>query len=165
MPTDESPSRTPLPGWRLERRPHGRVDLVAADGTVHADVDVVRAFPLSAPLGPVAIVAADGAELVWVEALSELPEPFRGLLLEELSTREFLPRISRIDDISDTDPAEWSVVTDRGPRRFTVAGPDDVERLPDSSAQVVDTCGVRYRIASIDALDHRSRRLLDDTME
>lgn len=163
-PTDGSRHTTP-PGWRLERRPHGRVDLVAADGTVHADVDVVRAFPLSAPDGAVAIVAPDGAELVWVESLERTPEPLRGLILAELSAREFLPVIARIEAISDTDPAEWSVVTDRGPRRFAVSGPDDVERLPDSSALVVDTSGVRYRIPSIDALDDRSRRLLDDTME
>lgn len=165
MPNDDGTPRAQAPGWRLVRRPHGRVDLVAADGTVHPDVDVVRAFPLSAPQGPVAIVAADGAEVVWIDSLEGTPEPFRGLLLEELSAREFLPQISRIEVISDTDPAEWSVVTDRGPRRFMVAGPDDVTRLPDASALVVDTAGVRYRIASIDALDQRSRRLLDDTME
>lgn len=164
MPADLTPPATP-PTWRLVRRPHGRVDLASADGTTHGDVDVVRAFPLSAPRGPVAIVAADGTEVVWIESLDAMPEPFRGLIVEELSAREFLPLISRIEAISDTDPAEWSVITDRGERRFTVSGPDDVERLPDSSALVVDTAGVRYRIPSIDALDHHSRRLLDDTME
>ena len=28
--------------WRLERRPHGRLDFVDAQGRVHADVDVLR---------------------------------------------------------------------------------------------------------------------------
>ena len=42
---------------------------------------------------------------------------------------------------------------------------DDVERLADGSAFVVDVAGVRYRIAAIDALDPHSRRLLDRTME
>lgn len=166
-PPDALPpdAAVPLPGWTLRRRPHGRVDFVGDDGTVHADVDVLRAFPLSAPRGPAAVLAADGSELAWIESIDDLPEPLRTRLLEELSDREFLPTITAIEAVSDTDPAEWTVLTDRGPRRFTLAGPDDVERLPDGSALVSDASGVRYRIASIAALDARSRRLLDRTME
>ncbi|MFM7251263.1 MAG: DUF1854 domain-containing protein [Planctomycetaceae bacterium] len=166
-PPDALPpdAAAPLPGWTLRRRPHGRVDFVAADGTLHADVDVLCAFPLSAPRGPAAVLAADGSELAWIESIDDLPEPLRTRLLEELSDREFLPTITAIRALSDTDPAEWTVLTDRGPRRFTLAGPDDVERLPDGSALVSDASGVRYRIASIAALDARSRRLLDRTME
>jgi len=163
--TSPPPPAAPQPDWTLVRRPHGRVDFVAGDGTVHPDVDVLRAFPISAPRGPAAVLASDGAELAWVEAIDDLPEPLRSRVLEELSDREFLPAITRIESISDTDPAEWTVVTDRGPRRFPLAGPDDVERLADGSALVVDTSGVRYRIASIAALDAHSRRILDRTME
>lgn len=152
-------------GWRLVRRPHGRLDFVAADGAVHEDVDLLRAFPVTAPLGPVAVVAADGTELAWLDALDGLPEAFRARLLEELSAREFLPVIVRIESIADTDPAEWTVTTDRGPRRFTVGSPEDVDRLPDGSAFVVDTAGVRYRFPDLAALDPRSIRLLDKTME
>jgi hypothetical protein len=164
-PDSLPPAAAPLPGWSLLRRPHGRVDFAAADGTLHADVDVLRAFPLSAPRGPAAVVAADGTELAWIEAIDELPEPLRSRVLEELSDREFLPVITAIEAVSDTDPAEWTVATDRGPRRFTLSAPDDVERLPDGSALLVDSSSVRYRIASIAALDARSRRLLDSTME
>ena len=162
-----SPSESELAfdGWRLLRRPHGRLDFVAADGSVHADVDLLRAFPVSAPRGPVAIVADDGTELAWIESLAGLPEAFRESLLEALSAREFLPVIARIEAIADTDPAEWTVATDRGPRRFTVASPEDVDRLADGSAFVVDTSGVRYRIPDLEALDAHSRRLLDRTME
>ncbi len=152
-------------GWRLVRRPHGRLDFVSADGALHEDVDVLRAFPVTAPLGPVAVVAADGTELAWIDALDGLPDAFRNRLLEELSSREFLPVIATIEAIADTDPAEWTVTTDRGPRRFTVGSPEDVDRLPDGSACVVDTTGVRYRIPDLAALDARSTRLLDKTME
>lgn len=162
---DPSSSDSAPDGWRLLRRPHGRLDFVAADGTVHPDVDVLRAFPVTAPLGPVAVVAADGAELAWIDTLATLPEAFRARLLGELSAREFLPVIERIEAIADSDPAEWTVATDRGQRRFAVASPEDVERLPDGSAFVVDTAGVRYRIPDTRALDAHSRRLLDRTME
>ena len=151
--------------WRLIPRPHGRLDYVDAAGAVHADVDLVRAFPITAPGGPVAIVARDGVELAWIDVLDGLAEPLRGEVLRELSSREFLPVIERIEAIADSDPAEWTVFTDRGPRAFQVASPDDVERLPDGSAFVVDVAGVRYRIDDMGALDPHSRRLLDRTME
>lgn len=154
--TGESPD-----GWRLERRGHGRLDLVDTHGRRHHDVDVVRAFPVTAPAGPVAIVAADGGELAWMESLAGLPAPLEALLVGELAQREFLPVIERIDSVSEAEPSEWSVITDRGPHRFRVAHADDVARQPDGSVFVTDTFGMRYRIPRVAALDSTSRRLLD----
>lgn len=154
----------PDPGWRLERLPHGRVDFLAASGQRHEDVDVVRAFPLSHPDGLVAIVAADGSELAWIESLAALGDELAADLRAELAAREFLPLIARIDAVNDAEPAEWSVVTDRGPRRFRVAGSDDVSRPGDGSAVITDTHGVRYRIPSLAALDAASRRLFEKNL-
>jgi hypothetical protein len=55
-----------LPGWRVERASHGRLDFIDTAGQRYGDVDVLRAFPVSAPAGPVVIVASDGAELAWI---------------------------------------------------------------------------------------------------
>lgn len=164
--TQHTDPRAPAgPGWRLVSRPHGHVDFVDLSGTLHADVDVIRAFPVTAPHGPVAIVSADGEELAWLDALEDLPDALRASIVAELATREFLPVIERIEAISDDDPPVWSVCTDRGRRRFTLATIDDIDRLPDGSAFVVDATGVRYRIADIAALDPTSLRLLEKTME
>ena len=146
--------------WRLERAAHGRLDFTAADGTRHADVDVLRGFPVSAPSGPVAIVAADGTELAWVDSLAHLDGRLRDMLEAELSQREFLPVILRIESVSDGEPTEWSVVTDHGPRRFTVAHTDDIAYGTDGGAFITDTVGVRYHIPQVSRLDGRSRRLL-----
>ena len=148
------------PSWRLERASHGRLDFTAVDGTRHVDVDVLRGFPVSAPAGPVAIVAADGTELAWVDALAALDAPLRGMLEAELAQREFLPVILRIESVSDGEPTEWSVVTDHGPRRFTVAHTDDIAYGADGGAFITDTVGVRYHIPQVSRLDGRSRRLL-----
>ena len=70
MPHD--PSTTPdafSHAWRLERLPHGQLQFIDANGTVHDHVDVLRAFPVTAAQGPVAIVAADGTELAWIDSL------------------------------------------------------------------------------------------------
>ncbi|MCE9629397.1 MAG: DUF1854 domain-containing protein [Planctomycetia bacterium] len=148
-------------GWRLERHAHGRLDLIDAEGRRHADVDVLRAFPVTASAGPVAVVAADGGELAWVESLAALPAALKALLDRELAQREFLPVIERIETVSDTEPTEWAVHTDRGPHRFTVAHADDVARQPDGSVFITDTFGTRYRIPRVAALDSHSRRLLE----
>lgn len=152
------PSR---PAWRLERRPHERLDFIDADGHTHADVDVLRAFPVSDPAGPVAIVGDNDAELAWIESLASVEPALRRLLEEELAKREFLPTIERILTVSDGEPAEWSVVTDRGPHRFTVGHADDILRLPDGGAVITDTVGLRYAIPSIARLDGRSRRFFE----
>lgn len=162
VPSDVAPDATARsPGWRLERAEHGRLDFVDVAGQRHGDVDVLRAFPVSAPAGPVVIVAADGAELAWIDPLADLDHPLRGLLETELSQREFLPVIERIEAVSDGEPTEWSVVTDRGPRRFTVAHIDDIVYAPDGGAFITDSVGVRYTIPQVSRLDARSRRLLD----
>ncbi len=161
-PEAETTVRAAAPtGWVLERHAHGRLVFVSAAGTRHEDVDVLRAFPVSAARGPVAIVDADGGELAWIESLAEIAEPLRSLVERELAEREFLPVIQRIDAVSDGEPAEWTVATDRGPHRFKVGHVDDVVRQSDGVAFVTDTHGIRYLIPDIDALDGTSRRLFE----
>lgn len=149
--------------FSLHQSGHGRLRFVAADGTIHDNVDVLRAFPVTAPEGPVAIVAVDGTELAWVASLAAAAEPLRSTLERELAQREFLPIIERIEAVSDGEPADWSVVTDRGRRRFKVANADDVARGADDSALVTDTDGIRYRIPSLSRLAPRERNLIDQS--
>ena len=158
-PHHDGPAPSAAVAWRLERAEHGRLDFVDPAGRRHADVDVLRAFPITAPDGPVSIVAADGDELAWIDPLSAVAEPLRSLIARELGQREFLPVIERIESVTDGEPTEWSVVTDRGPRRFTVAHADDITHAADGSASIIDVAGVRYRIPSVARLDARSRRL------
>jgi len=147
--------------WTLERQPNGRLDMVDATGRRFEGVDVLRAFPLSAPDGPVAVVSAGGGEIAWIESPLAVAPPLRVVLDEELSQREFLPVIERIESVTDGEPAEWTVSTDRGRHRFKVAHPDDVAHAADRSVVVTDTYGMRYRIPSVADLDGHSRRLLD----
>ena len=148
-------------GWRIERHDHGRLDFVDAHGIRHNDVDVLRAFPVTAAAGPVAIIAADGGELAWIESLADQPAELRTLLERELAQREFLPVIERIEAVSDSEPSEWTVITDRGRHRFKVAHVDDIARQADGGVFITDTFGMRYRIPRESALDATSRRLLD----
>lgn len=148
-------------GWTLERRGDGRLDFIGVDGRRHANVDVLRAFPVSAPTGPVAIVAAGGGELAWLDALVDVEPALRALLDAELAVRELVPVIERIESVSDSEPAEWSVVTDRGPRTFRVRHGDDIDRPADGSATITDSVGMRYVIPDLSTLGPRDRRLFE----
>lgn len=120
-----------------------------------------RGFPFSAPEGGVAVLAAGGAELVWIDALPACDPSLAAMLQAILAEREFMPRVERIVAVKEGRPTEWSVVTDRGPHRFSVAHPDDVSRQPDGGVIVTDTDGIRYRVPPAAALDPRSQRLFD----
>lgn len=147
-------------GWRLERRADGVVDFVAANGGRHEDVDLRCGFPLSAPRGGVAVIAAGGGELAWLDDLDAAGPALAALIGGVLAEREFVPVVERIESLAEGRPSTWSVLTDRGPHRFSVAHADDVVRQPDGTLSITDTEGIRYRIPPA-TLDQRSRRLLE----
>jgi hypothetical protein len=147
--------------WRLERRHDGSVDFVTNDGKRHDDVDIRRGFPFSAPRAGLAIIASSGQELAWIDSLDAVDASLRAITESVLADREFMPVISRIQSVSEGRPAEWSVVTDRGPHRFTVAHPEDVSRQSDGGMIITDTDGIRYRVPVAAAREVRNRRVLD----
>ena len=158
--TTDAPSPT-ADGWTLERHADGRLDFIDVQGRRHENVDVLRAFPVSAPRGQVAIVAAAGGELAWIEELGGVEPGLRRLIEAELAVRELVPVIERIESVSDGEPAEWCVVTDRGPRSFRVRHADDIARPDDGSATITDTVGMRYVIPDVAKLAARDRRLFE----
>lgn len=146
----------------LRRDAWGRLVLVDSGGAEHVDVAPVRAFPLSDPLGGVAIVDENGAELLWIPRLDAAPAALRERLESAFAEVEFVPRIVRIHRVhSATEPSQWDVETDRGRTQFIVKNDDDVRRLDARRAIVVDSHGIRYLIADTRELDAYSRRVLE----
>lgn len=148
--------------FSLTRNPFGRLVLELPDGSVHEAVTPVRAFPIVAPDEGLALVGADGRELVWIERLSGLAPQLRAMIEEELASREFIPEIRRIVDVSGfVTPCAWEVETDRGSTRFLLAGEESIRRLPPPALLIADAHGIQYLIRDLQALDRRSRKLLD----
>ncbi|HWS75130.1 MAG TPA: DUF1854 domain-containing protein [Quisquiliibacterium sp.] len=148
--------------FRLSRNAFGRLVLELADGSVHEAVVPVRAFPIGAPDEGLALVGAGGRELAWVERLSDLEPSLRALIEEELASREFTPEIRRIVDVSGfVTPCTWQVETDRGPTRFLLKGEEAIRRLPPPALLIADAHGIQYLIRDQQALDRRSRKILD----
>jgi hypothetical protein len=148
--------------FQLERDSFGRFVLVEADGKRHVDIEPVRAFPMSDPEHGLSLVSAEGRELVWIDDLTQVPAKVREVLDQELTSREFAPQIKRVLDISlEVDPCEWEVETDRGTTKFVLKSEEDVRRLDAKRALVIDAHGIRYMIPDVEALDRKSRRILE----
>ncbi len=149
--------------FKLARDAWGQLALVLADGRRLAGVEVARAFPISAPGEYICIYDAEGHEVLCIEDPSTVPPAVLETLEEELIRHEFVPVVLRIDEVSaDHDPAQWRVVTDRGPTTFLIEDADNnVRRLGPHSILLVDTHGIRYLIPDVRQLESASRRILE----
>lgn len=148
--------------FQLTRNSHGRLQLTAADGRVHDNVVPVRAFPIAAPAEGIALVGTDGHELAWIDRLDTLPGATRSLVEAELASREFVPEIRRLIEVSTyATPSTWTVDTDRGETCFILKGEDDIRRLGAATLMIADSHGIQFLIRDLQALDRHSRKLLD----
>jgi hypothetical protein len=148
--------------YRLSRNASGRLVFTEANGAVREGVVPVRAFPITAPDGDIALVDQHGHELAWIEQLSDLPDELREIVEAELATREFIPEIRRIRDVSSfATPSTWRVETDRGNTSFILKGEEDIRRLAPPSLLIADSHGVQFLIHDRFALDDHSRKILD----
>lgn len=149
--------------FELTRNPSGRLVLRrAGDDTVYEGVVPVRAFPIAAPDAAIALVGAEGQELVWIETPATLPDAIRALIEDELASRDFLPEIHRLFEVSAyATPCTWRVDTDRGPTQFVLKAEEDIRRIGPAALLIADSFGVQYLVRDIARLDRASRALLD----
>jgi hypothetical protein len=150
------------PDFNLTRNAFGRLVLATENGDSHEGVVPVRAFPIAAPEEGISLVSADGHELAWIDRLADLPPEMRGLVVDELASREFMPEIHRLRQVSSfATPSTWEVDTDRGETSFVLKGEEDIRRLGASSLLIADAHGIQFLIRDLAALDRHSRKLLD----
>lgn len=148
--------------FQLHRDTFGRLTLIDSEGTAHAGVTTVRAFPISSPEDGIAIVDPYGHELAWIERVDDLPAELRALVEGELASREFMPIISRIVDVSGhATPNTWKVVTNHGDTQFILKGEEDIRRLGIQGLLIADSHGIHFLIRDRYALDAHSRKILD----
>jgi hypothetical protein len=156
---------TPTPvtaDFKLHWSPAGKLVLTHPDGSQHEGVVPVRAFPISAAEEGLSLVDADGHELAWINALTELPLETQAAVQRGLQEREFMPEIRRLEGVSSyATPSTWTVDTDRGRFEFVLKGEEDIRRLSSGTLLVADSHGVQFLIRDLFALDRHSRKLLD----
>ena len=132
---------------------------------LHANVVVVRAFPIRAPDESVSVLDPDGHELWWLPSLEGLTQTQREAVQEALQEREFMPEILRLVSVSSyATPSTWVVQTDRGTTELVLKGEEDIRRLNANTLIIADAHGVQYLIRHLPALDRMTRKQLDRFM-
>ena len=150
------------PDFTLKRDSYGQLVLIAKNGEEHKGVTPVRAFPIAAPDEGIALVNSEGHEVGWVDSIAELPPAIGQLIEEELASREFVPEIQKITEVSSfACPSTWQVVTNRGDAVLVLKGEEDIRRLSHTQLMIADTHGIQFLIRDISTLDRTSRKLLD----
>ncbi|MDP2829761.1 MAG: DUF1854 domain-containing protein [Sulfuricellaceae bacterium] len=148
--------------FTLSRNPFGKLDFTATDGSVHPNIVPVRAFPIAAPLQDIALVSEEGHELAWIADLAALADGNRTLLEAELASREFMPEMLELQQVSSfATPSTWEVKTDRGSTTFILKAEEDIRRLSQTTLLIADSNGIHYLIRDVQKLDRHSRKLLD----
>jgi len=148
--------------FKLSRNEFGQMCLLDGTGGLVRTVTPVRAFPINHPEESIALVDGEGHELVWLNSLAETSSENQKMIMEELSSREFMPILTRIDSVSTfATPSTWEVQTSRGQTSFVLRGEDDIRRINKTMFLVSDSHGVQYLIKDIQNLDKHTRRLLD----
>ena len=147
--------------YQLHRDSFGRLIFTDNAGATQEALPV-RAFPIGAPDEGIALVDPHGHELAWIERLDELPADLRLLVDSELASREFMPVIERIVDVSSfATPSIWTVITNRGETKLILKGEEDIRRLVPPALLVADSNGIQFLIRDRQALDAHSRKILD----
>jgi hypothetical protein len=158
----EEATAMPAPAsFSLVQDSWGKLVLTDAAGS-RMEVVPVRGFPFSAPRQGILLCGAEGQEVHWIANLDDLPPEVGRVVEAELAQREFVPIILRVRQVTPrVEPSEWDVDTDRGQTRFVLNSPDDIRRLDERRAMVIDAHGIRYLILDLAVLDPGSRRILE----
>lgn len=148
--------------FQLRRNQFRQLVLTDANGIEHVDVRPVRAFPIQSPNDGISLVKENGAEVAWIDHLSELAPITRELIDEELEGREFMPEISHIVSVTSfATPCTWHVKTDRGDTSFVLKGDEDIRRIGKESLLIADNHGIHFLIRHMFEIDKHSRKILD----
>ena len=149
-------SDTPL----LERRSDGQLWLIR-DGETSA-VRISRCFPWSARTKYISLRNDDRRELWLIEDPAQLEPDTRRVLEDALVEADFVFEVERIIDIDEEIEIRcWKVATAQGLRQFQTKRDEWPRVVPGGGVLVRDVAGDLYYVREPDALDEKSRSLLE----
>ena len=132
-------------------------------GEQHWDeVKAVAAFPLSAPESCVFLIDSERNEIGFIAEVADMPPAARDTLRDALAIEYLCTRVLGITSIqSRHGVSTWDLRTARGDRTVHIKDRSDIRRLPGNRIVITDVDGMRFEIPDRNALDERSRALLD----
>nr|CAA9287742.1 hypothetical protein AVDCRST_MAG63-4094 [uncultured Armatimonadetes bacterium] len=125
-------------------------------------VSVARAFPLSDPEHYIGLRDGADKDIGMLRSLEGLDAESRAIAEEELKRRYFLPRITRVREVTEEfGMTTWDVETDKGDRTFIVHNlKESVNELTPTRVLITDMEGNRYEFPDIRKLDEKSFGIL-----
>lgn len=144
--------------------PGGFVALTA-EGNTYPRVTIYRTFPFTQPNLYLSVREPDdkAKEIGIIQDLSQWDEATQQIINKQLALRYYMPTILKVHSIKEEyGYAYWSVLTDRGPCRFTISsGSSSVVRLSDSHVIVKDIDENRYEIPDLTKLTPKELKRVD----
>lgn len=121
-----------------------------------------RCFPYAYRSKYISLRDAAGEEIGIIRDLKELPKEWRGWVEDALNMRYFVPVVESIRSVRQRyGGMEWSIVTDRGPRRMVTKHIRDTIIEIDVGRYIMsDVDGNRYEL-NVQYLDEPGRQILD----
>ena len=144
----------------LEIAPDDTLRVIIEGDRCGRSVQVLRAFPLSAPDEHIVLRDGAGKELGIIEKLSDLDHDRRELVKIALDRQYFLPRILKINSLYERfGSAQWDVETDRGPIIISSKSIiDSLAEIGKGRYLLRDTEDNRYEIRDVEEMDEVSRQ-------
>ncbi len=126
-------------------------------------VSLLWARPVSGRGAEVAIVDAKKKEVALLDSPAVLDPASRAVAEEALARRYLIARVERVlATRAHMGTRYWTVLTDRGERRFALRDPArSVQRREDGALLLRDTMGNRYEIVAPERMDAASRANLE----
>ena len=150
----------------LFRSPPWALRLTVRNDRSYPRIKIVRAAPLSFSDRFISILDDKDVEIGMIDDLAEVDADTRALIEEELEKRYLTSIVKEIISIqSEYGTSYWEVETDRGRRDFVVQNVSENAQWPgDRRLLLLDVDGNRFDIPDLDALDHRSRKLVENLL-
>lgn len=134
---------------------------VSVRGETFDDVRPVHVFPISAKADYVSFLDESDKEVALLKRPDGLPAADRETLNAALERMYYVPRITRVDSITETwGISHWKVQTDRGYASFEVVARENIRKLPGGRLIIGDADGNRFEIEDLSRLDPRSQALI-----
>jgi hypothetical protein len=147
-------------------RSEGGFLTLTLDGKEYPRAHLYWCFPLSQERRFISVRDSEDRELGILAELEAFDRESRGLILAELESRYFAPRIGRIHSLKEEfGYTYWDVDTEAGRCRFTVqVGQNAVIQLEEDSLLLVDVDGNRFQLDNPRALPPRHLRIVESLL-
>lgn len=133
----------------------------------HLEVKPAWAAPMSRPHKYLALLDGKDKEIALIENPGEeLDAPSWEAAQAELRARYLTARIERVRSAREEFGATyWSVESDRGAREFVTQNlQENAQWISPDHLLLLDVDGNRFEIASVQALDEKSRALIEESV-